>query len=462
MENSPIAKWLPPALGVAGGIAILIWAFGSGQKLAERKPGQDGAEGAGITAAGKWEGKLVSGSGKPADLPGAWPRFRGPNGDNISTDPTPLARSWPEGSPKVLWKIEMGEGFASAAVWKGRVYVIDYDRANSADALRCLSLADGQEIWRYTYPSKTKRDHGMSRTIPTVTETYVISLGPKGQLLCLNPITGELKWRLNMIQEFGTEVPPWYIGQCPFIVNDQLILGTGGQALVAAVDCLTGKVLWRSPNPNRWQMTHSSIAPMEFGGKKMYLYCGSGGVSAVAAEDGKILWDTNSWKITIANISSPLAVGEGRIFLSGGYNAGCMMIQLKETGDRFTASTLFKLEAKVFGAEQHTPIVFKNHLIAVRPDGQLVCMDFGGKIVWQSGPANRFGKGPYLIAQDLIYVMDDDGTLTLAEASLTSYKQLARAKVMEGPDAWGPMALAGSRLIVRDNYKMACLEVGAK
>ena len=27
---------------------------------------------------------------------------------------------------------------------------------NQADALRCLSLADGKEIWRYSYPVKVK------------------------------------------------------------------------------------------------------------------------------------------------------------------------------------------------------------------------------------------------------------------------------------------------------------------
>ena len=58
--------------------------------------------------------------------------------------------------------------------------------------------------------------------------------------------------------------------------------------------------------------------------------------------------------------------------------------------------------------------------------------------------------------------LDDDGTLTLAEASTTAYKQLAKAKILEGPDAWGPLALADGRLIVRDNYKMACVDVRGK
>ena len=59
-------------------------------------------------------------------------------------------------------------------------------------------------------------------------------------------------------------------------------------------------------------------------------------------------------------------------------------------------------------------------------------------------------------------MMNDNGLLTMAETSTTGYKQLAQAKVLEGPDSWGPMALAGGRLIIRDLNKMICLDVAAK
>ena len=54
--------------------------------------------------------------------------------------------------------LEAGEGHAGAAIRNGRVYLLDYDRENEADALRCLSLENGEEIWRFTYPVKVKRN----------------------------------------------------------------------------------------------------------------------------------------------------------------------------------------------------------------------------------------------------------------------------------------------------------------
>ncbi|MBM3889944.1 MAG: polyvinylalcohol dehydrogenase, partial [Verrucomicrobia bacterium] len=301
MNKAQLAKMLPAAVAVAGMLVILVWFFGGhGTEVKERLPGMDrsGEEFTGGVAAAKWEGKLVKGDGAPANLNGVWPAFRGPKGDNICTDPTPLAKSWPEGGLKALWRIPVGEGYAAPAIWKGCVFLMDYDTQAKADALRCLSLADGKEIWRYTYPVKIKRNHGMSRTIPTVTDKCVVAIGPKCHVICVDTLTGELRWKLDLVREFNTEVPPWYAGQCPLVDGDRVILGTGGDALVIAVDLMTGKLLWKSPNPRRWQMTHSSLTPVEFKGRRMYVYCASGGVAGVSATDGAILWSTPDWKIT--------------------------------------------------------------------------------------------------------------------------------------------------------------------
>jgi outer membrane protein assembly factor BamB len=453
-----------PMLLLVVGLSVLLWWLRSDSELPlkERVPGADKPAELITTepAAARTQGVFTKGDGTPGNLPGAWPGFRGPNGDGISPEKLELLTRWDSGGPKVLWMVEVGEGHAGASVWGGRVYLLDYDRERQADALRCLSLADGREIWRYSYPVKIKRNHGMSRTICAVNEKYVVSLGPKCQVTCLNSTTGALGWMLDLVKDFGTVVPPWYAGQCPLMDGNSVILAPGGESLMMAVDCGTGKIIWKTPNDNGWTMTHSSIVPMSFAGKKMYLYCGSGGVSGVDAKDGAVLWTTTDWRIRIATVPSPVVLPEGRIFLSGGYNAGSMMLQLADENGVMKAKILFRLAPEVFGSAQHTPIFYQNYLYGVRPDGQLVCLDVNGNVMWTSGSAHRFGLGPYLIANGLIYVMDDAGLLTLAEATPESFKPLAQAKVLPGQDSWGPMALVGGRLIVRDLTLLECLEVG--
>jgi len=460
---SLVPRLVPAAAALAGGLALVLWLGSSpAGDFKVRVPGTDRKEGTVEPEAAKVTGTLTKGSAAPADLPGAWPRFRGANLDNVSRDETPLARQWPEGGPRVLWSLDVGEGYAGAAIRGGRVYLLDYDQKEHADALRCLSLADGQEIWRFAYPVKIKRNHGMSRTVPTVTEKYVVAIGPKCHVTCLDAATGEPRWPiLNLVADHGAKVPPWYAGQCPLVDGDRLILGVGGDdALLMALDCESGKVLWKTPNDDGWKMTHSSVMPMTFKGRKMYVYCASGGIAGVAADDGKLLWKTPDWKISIAAVPSPVVIGEGRLFLTGGYNAGSMILQLKEEGDKLVAEPVASLKPKLFDSPQQTPILFDGHLYAVRSDGQLACADLDAKPLWESGAAHTFGLGPYMIANGLLFVLDDSAKLTMAEATPVGFKPLAHAKLLDGAhDAWGPMAIAGGRLILRDLTRMVCLDV---
>jgi outer membrane protein assembly factor BamB len=452
-------------LAIAASAVLLMWlSHDPAAGLALRLPGADNSpeQADDANSPTQIKGTFTQGTGIASPLPDSWPAFRGAGRDAISPEQTPLSRQWPPDGPPVLWSIEVGEGYAGAAVLSGRVYLIDYDRAISADAIRCLSLDNGDEIWRYSYPVKVKRNHGMSRTVPAVTDKYVVTIGPKCHVTCLDSQTGGFLWMLDLERQFGTTTPPWYAGQCPLIDGDKVILAPAGQALMIAVNLDSGQVVWESPNPKRWKMTHASIMPMEFAGKKMYVYCGSSGVAGVSAEDGTILWDTKDWKIRIATVPSPLVIDKDRIFLSGGYNAGSMMLQLVEEAGGIKAAPQFKLAPEIFGSPQHTPIFYNGYVYGVRPDGRLVCLDTEGKVIWNSEGANKFGLGPYIIADGLIYLLDDHGTLTLAEASAAEYKQLAQAKIMDGTDCWGPMALASGRLILRDLTKMICLDVAAK
>jgi outer membrane protein assembly factor BamB len=464
----PLLRILVPAIAVlAAAVSLVLWlATARVGNLQARVPGLDRPASAIVmqrTAGGA--GQLQKGPGQPAVLPGSWPSFRGADRSNIVSDRIALARQWASGGPKLLWSVALGEGHAGAAVHEGRVYVLDYDRDQSVDALRCLSLADGQEIWRYTYPVLIKRNHGMSRTVPAVAAGHVVALGPMCQVTCLDAVAGECRWTIDLVVQYGTTVPQWYAGQCPLIDGDRVILAPGGKnALLLAVDLKTGRPLWQTPNERRWEMTHVSVMPQTIKGRRTYVYCGSGGVMGVDALTGQRLWETMDWTLCggIATVPSPVCLPDGRVFLCGGYNAGSLMLQVNEVGGTFTAQPRFRLKAREFSSTQHTPILFRDHLYGVREnDKELVCLNLDGKVIWRSGTGRRFslGRGPYLIADELLFVLDEEGELTIAEASPSRYKELGRAKVLEGPDAWGPMALVAGRLLARDTGRLVCLDV---
>lgn len=462
----PFLIWLIPVFVLAAAFAFAMLWLGadSGRAVSLRLPGCDGRpdkpdlSDEPIKLVGTLE--KFPAPKKHTVIPGSWPWFRGENLGNMYNGDVKAARKWPEGGPKELWSVDVGEGYAGAAINNGNVYIIDYDQKNKRDSIRCLSFDDGSEIWRYSYPVKIKRFHGMSRTVPAVTDKYVVTLGPLCHLTCVDAITGEFKWMYNLVREFGTEVPLWYAGQCPLIEDGKVIVAPGGDdVLMMAIDCETGEIEWKTPNPNKWEMTHTSITPMEFAGKKMYVYSANGGVTGVDASDGSILWETDEWKMR-TNVPSPLVVGDGRIFLCAGYGKGSMMLKLNDTDGKITAEPVFTLKAKVFGSEQHTPLFYGGYIYGVRIDSQMVCMDLDGNIVWNSTSQHSFKKlGPYMIAGDLMYIMDGSGKLTLAEATPTGYVPLDEAKVLDGIESWAPMAMVAGRLIVRDFKRMVCLDV---
>jgi len=459
-------SWLIAGTLTLLGLALLsFWLLRNPDKpLALRVPGTDQAPGSelGTNANAVLAGHLTKGDGQPSSLAGIWPQFRGPMRDGMGKE-SELMRAWQTGEPRQLWGVDLGEGYAGAAVFKGRVYVMDYDREKKQDALRSLSLDDGREIWRYAYPVTVKRNHGMSRTVPAVNENLVVAMGPKCHVVCLDPISGELRWGLDLVRQYGTTVPQWYAGQCPLIDNGAIILAPGGKnALLLAVDGQTGRTLWQTPNPRGWKMTHSSIMPMEFAGQRMYVYCANNGVVGVSATNGAILWETTDWKISIATVPSPLVLEEGRIFLSGGYNAGSLMLQLKKEGEQIRAQPVFRLPAEVFGATQHTPVCYDHYLYGVRPDGRFVCLTPEGKPVWASDASQTFGLGSFVLADGLIYALNDAGLLRLIEATPQRYNLLGQAQVLKGRESWGPMALVEGRLLARDLTRMVCLEIGRK
>lgn len=414
------------------------------------------------------KGEFTRFDGQPGKTVEQWPYFRGTDYSNIVTSKVALAKSWPEGGPPKLWEIELGEGYAGPAVWKGVFYISDYDEEKQGDALRAFSMDDGKEIWRRFYKNPIKANHGYSRTVPAVNEDFVVSIGPACHVLCVSRETGDFRWGIDMVADYGAKVPLWYTGQCPLIDGKTVVLAPGGSALMMGVDMETGDVLWETPNPNGWKMSHSSIMPMTVMGKKTYVYAAIGGVVGVSAEDGDrgtVLWETNKWTHSVTSPSA-VAIDDKRIFFTVGYGGGSMMLGLKEEGGKIVAEPIYELDKTVFACEQQTPIFFRDHLFSILPKdasamrGQFVCMNPDGKVVWSSGKKNRYGLGPFLLANGMFYILDDHGELSLIKESLEGFEQLAHAEVIpNGHDAWGPLALVDGKLILRDSKRMICLDV---
>jgi len=469
-------------IGLVFAAALFWWLFrGQTYDISERVPGMDHrpkiVPRSDSVVIGEFFDTLASMDGVIA---GDWPRFRGADFDNISKGATPLAEVWDTSGPAIIWRTTLGEGYAGPAVHNGRVYLLDYNEKKKADMLRCFSLKSGIELWRRWYYVDLKRNHGYSRTIPAVTDKYVVTLGPRSHVMCLDPQNGKLLWTIDLEKEYGIPgkengriTPDFYSGQCPLIDKDITVLAPGGKALMIGVSCSTGKVIWKTPNTDTLRMSHGSIIPMVILGKRMYVYNAVGGVCGVSAEGddlGSLLWITTEWS-PATTAASPILLGTDEIAVFGSYGAGGARIKITTVGSGYKASVLEQHKAtNGIASDQQTPIIIGDNIWCLMPENagplkkQLVCFNKSDLLtpVWSSGKENRYGRGlgPYIVSGDKMYLLDDDGMLFLFGIQNTSVKLLSSHKVINGIEAWGPMAIAGNFLIMRDARNLLCLNIG--
>jgi outer membrane protein assembly factor BamB len=204
----------------------------------------------------------------------------------------------------------------------------------------------------------------------------------------------------------------------------------------------------------------------------LYVYSSLGGLVGVSADSGsvgEVLFQTTEWAPSVI-APSPLHIGGGKIFVTAGYGAGSKLFQVSEQNDQLQIELIAELTPEAgLCAEQQTPILYDDHLFSILPKdagpqrNQFVCStaDDPTTIVYTSDRDARFGLGPYLIADGKFFILSDEGVLTMAKVSTSGWEPLAQANVLDGHDAWGPMALVEGRLLCRDSRRMVCLDVSA-
>jgi outer membrane protein assembly factor BamB len=204
--------------------------------------------------------------------------------------------------------------------------------------------------------------------------------------------------------------------------------------------------------------------------KKCYVYAGIGGVCGVSAEKkdrGTLLWSQTKWQPSVI-APSPLQLSAGSIFLVAGYGAGGGMLKVDNSGGKWTATVTEQYKANEgLSSEQQTPILYNNMIITVIPkDGG----SLRGKLVvysptdlhnpvWSSGADERFGLGPYLIINDRLLALKDDGELYIYAIAANKMQLEKKQRILEGVDAWGSMAYADGRLLVRDAHNIKCIKI---
>ena len=406
----------------------------------------------------------------PQNIPtqtGDWPEFHGPRRDSLCSE-TGLLKTWPEGGPRLLWKLEgVGRGMSTVSIAQGKIFITG-DRKGEGQYLICLDLKDRKELWA-TRLGAPYKDFGALCT-PTVEGAVLYTTTTEGDVYCLDVATGAVRWQKSMTKDFGGKtMNAWKFSESPLIDGQQLICTPGAKdAALVALNKTTGAVIWKCALPDLGKegkdgAGYSSVTVHELAGVRQYVQVLGRGVIGVAADTGKFLWGYNRLASGVANITHPLSRGD-YVFVANSYGTGSSLLKIGRAGNGFRAAEAYCLPAKQF-ENHHGGIVMVGDYIyggSGLNKGDPACINFfTGEIVWKT-PALSAGSAAVLYADGHLIFRYDRGLVVLAEATPKGFNVCGKftPALADGP-AWAHPVIFEKKLFLRHNDLLQCFDLAA-
>ena len=395
---------------------------------------------------------LAAGPGLIAEA-ADWPQWRGPDRSDVSRE-TGLLKSWPEGGPERAWLYEnAGAGYAGISVAGGKAYTMG--TRDGREILLALEAATGRELWATPMGDVLENNWGDGpRGTPTVEGGRVYALGGRGDLVCADAAEGTVQWRVTMA-DLGGQTPKWGYAESVLVDGDLVVCTPGGdRGTLAALDKRTGQVLWRSEGFTD-NAQYTSPVVFDWNGTRPAAVLTMNTLAGVSLADGTVLWRTD-WPGRTAVIPTPV-YADGRVYVSSGYQVGCMLVQL---GPGHTLETIYA--NKVMKNQHGGVLLFEGHLYGYSDGDGWVCQEvLSGEEIWRS---KALGKGALTCADGMLYCVEESGgQVALAEASPEGWREAGRFTLepqtgirKDRGRIWTHPVVADGRLYLRDQDLIFC------
>jgi outer membrane protein assembly factor BamB len=380
-----------------------------------------------------------------------WPQFRGPNHDGISAEQGWLEK-WPEDGPKVLWKANVGAGYSGVAISGGRLFTLGHGKQapvggveEDVDQVWCLDAATGTQVWKHSYPCPEGSYYGPFTT-PAVDAGLVISLSQFGQLYCLEKSSGKVIWHKNLVDDLQGKKPYYGYACSPLVVGGVAVFEAGGdQASLVALDKRTGQPAWRY---GTGETGYASPVSCNLDGKLCVVALTPAAAFGVDAATGRETW-RHAWNASPQSSATAPLVCDSHVFLSASESKKTGLCLRVADG---TASVVWEnrnmmnyFNASVF----HNGCLYGVHSLDHIPrNSSLRCVELlTAKVRWQK---DGVGLGGLILAGQKLLILTDKGELVLAEAVPEAYKEIGRAKVLDG-NCWNAPVLSEARIYCRNH-----------
>ena len=116
---------------------------------------------------------------------GDWPQLLGPTRNGAYND-TDVA--WPS---KIVWKKQVGAGFAGPIIADGKVIL--FHRRGAEEIVEAFDGQSGKSLWTFAYPTTYRDDFGFDegpRSAPTVADGKIFTCGAEGVMHAIDLVKG--------------------------------------------------------------------------------------------------------------------------------------------------------------------------------------------------------------------------------------------------------------------------------
>lgn len=384
------------------------------------------------------------------------PQFFGLRRDGVVRHLT-LDTDWVNNPPRKVWRQSIGVGWSSFAI-AGRL-AVTMEQRETKELVAAYDVESGRPLWMHGEELRFTDKLGGDgpRATPAIHDGFVYAVGATGILNCLEATTGRQVWRHELIKEYNGSELMYGFSASPLVVDDTIVLSVGGpdEQSVVAFDLKSGKERWRAGGDPQ---SYSSPTLMTLHGKRQIVVAHSGSVAGYDPEAGKQLWNY-VWRESgnQPTVSQPIDLGDGEIFLSKGYGVGCILLEVEHVDGAWSVQRHWRNTA--MKTKFSSPVLHKGQLYGL-DDVRLLSLDplaakGRPKINWK---VSGYDYGQVLCVGDVLLIQSEQGELLLVDASAQEHRELARIKIFDDK-TWSVPAIAGSRLIMRNDREAACYEL---
>jgi outer membrane protein assembly factor BamB len=390
--------------------------------------------------------------------PNDWLQWGGPRRDFV-VPVTGLASSWPAEGPRKLWSRALGDGYSGIAVEGTTLYTVY--RRGSQDIVTAIDASTGTTVWEYAYEAEFKNSFSEKvgpgpYAMPQIVGDRLVTASGIGKIQSLDKKTGRPVWSRDLYIEFGGTRLEFGYSCHALPYKDTLILLAGGSFSAAtALRQSDGAAVWKSL---QFKNAHSSPVLIEVDGQPQVAALVASEVIGFNPDNGQLLWrHPHETQYGLA-VSMPVWAPGNLLFISSAYGGGSRVLQLSQSGGKTAVKELWHN-----GLQSHFGTVIRHGDYLYFSSGHdgpafMTCMKIqSGELMWQK---RGFAKAQLLAADGKLILLDEDGTLALAEATPAEFQVLAQVSLLQSL-SWTPPTLAATRLYLRDRHNLVALDLAA-